>query len=232
MTVYAKLTKARLKLLDLPMKKSGENKFAKYHYFELGDFIPHIHKIFDEVGLCGVFSFEGPNVTLTIHDTEETGSIAFVSPMVAVQSAKGQAIQDLGSTHTYLRRYLWLMAMEIVEHDSVDRDKDNKPDTKIVEHDSVDRDTDNKPDTKPEVKPEVKKVEVKKKEEEFKQDYPLLVNMMFEWANVATSIPELTKLWKGNQVAIDEMKENHKELYTKLTEHFAMLRKNFEEKNG
>jgi len=209
MTVYAKLTKARLKLLESPMKKSGENKFAKYHYFELGDFIPHIHKIFDEVGLCGVFSFEGPNVTLTIHDTEGAGSIAFASPMVAVQSAKGQAIQDLGSTHTYLRRYLWLMAMEIVEHDTVDRDTD-----------------------KPDPKPEVKKIEVKKKEEEFKQDYPMLVNMMFEWANVATSIPELTKLWKGNQVAIDEMKENHKELYTKLTEHFAMLRKNFEEKNG
>jgi hypothetical protein len=211
MTVYAKLTKARLKLLESPMKKSGENKFAKYHYFELGDFIPHIHKIFDEVGLCGVFSFEGPNVTLTIHDTEGAGSIAFASPAVSAASAKGQAIQDLGSTHTYLRRYLWLMAMEIVEHDSVDRDTD-------------------KPDPKPDPKPEFKKVEVKK--EDFKQDYPLLVNMMFEWANVATSIPELTKLWKGNQVAIDEMKENHKELYTKLTEHFAMLRKNFEEKNG
>jgi hypothetical protein len=210
MTVYAKLTKARLKLLESTIKKGGENKFAKYNYFELADFLPPIHKIFDEIGLCGVFSFEGPNATLTIHDTEEAGSIAFVSPVVSAQSAKGQAIQDLGSTHTYLRRYLWLMAMEITERDTVDGG-DNKPDPK----------------------PEVKKVEVKKKEEEeFKQDYPMLVDMMFEWANVATNLPELTKLWKGNQVAIDEMKENHKELYTKLTDHFAMLRKNFEEKNG
>jgi len=214
MTVYAKLTKARLKLLESTIKKGGENKFAKYNYFELADFLPPIHKIFDEIGLCGVFSFEGPNATLTIHDTEEAGSIAFVSPVVSAQSAKGQAIQDLGSTHTYLRRYLWLMAMEITERDTVDGG-DNKPDTK--------------PDSKPDPKPEVKKVA---KEEEFKQDYPLLVNMMFEWANVASSVHELTKLWKGNQAAIDEMKENHKELYTKLTDHFAMLRKNFEEKNG
>jgi len=212
MTVYAKLTKARLKLLESTIKKGGENKFAKYNYFELADFLPPIHKIFDEIGLCGVFSFEGPNATLTIHDTEGTGSIAFASPVVSAQSSKGQAIQDLGSTHTYLRRYLWLMAMEITERDTVDGG-------------------DNKPDPKPDPKPEVKKVEVKK-EEEFKQDYPLLVNMMFEWANVASSVPELTKLWKGNQVAIDEMKENHKELYTKLTDHFAMLKKNFEEKNG
>jgi hypothetical protein len=213
MTVYAKLTKARLKLSETTIKKGGENKFAKYKYFELADFLPAIHEIFDEIGLCGVFSFEGPNATLTIHDTEKEGSIAFVSPVVSAQSAKGQSIQDLGSTHTYLRRYLWLMAMEITEHDTVDGG-------------------DNKPDPKLDPKPEVKKVEVKKVEEEFKQDYPMLVDMMFEWANVATNLPELTKLWKGNQVAIDEMKENHKELYTKLTEHFAMLRKNFEEKNG
>ena len=211
MTVYAKLTKARLTLLSVEMKKSGKNKFAGYHYFELADFLPPIHKIFDEIGLCGVFSFEGPNATLTIHDTEGTGSIAFASPVVSAQSPKGQAIQDLGSTHTYLRRYLWLMAMEITERDTVDDDTDKKED-----------------------KPEVKKVESKKEEkkEEFKQDYPLLVNMMLEWANVATSIPELTKLWKGNQADIDVMKENHKELYTKLSEHFAMLKKNFEVTNG
>jgi hypothetical protein len=29
-------------------------------------------------------------------------------------------IQMLGSTHTYLRRYLWLLAMELVEADAVD----------------------------------------------------------------------------------------------------------------
>jgi hypothetical protein len=226
MTVYAKLTKARLKLSQTTIKKGGENKFAKYKYFELADFLPAIHEIFDEIGLCGVFSFEGPNATLTIHDTEEAGSIAFLSPVVSAQSAKGQSIQDLGSTHTYLRRYLWLMAMEITEHDTVDGG-DDKPDPKSDT--KLDPKSDTKPDSKPDPKPEVKKVA---KEEEFKQDYPMLVDMMFEWANVATNIPELTKLWKGNQVAIDEMKENHKELYTKLTEHFAMLRKNFEEKNG
>jgi hypothetical protein len=34
----------------------------------------------------------------------------------------------LGSTHTYLRRYLWLMAMEIVESDAVDAEKqEEKP---------------------------------------------------------------------------------------------------------
>jgi len=209
MTVYAKLTKARLNLLSVDMKKSGKNKFAGYAYFELGDFIPHVHRIFDEVGLCGVFSFEGTNATLTIHDTEGTGAIAFVSPVVSALSPKGQPIQDLGSTHSYLRRYLWLMAMEIVEADTVDA-----------------------------IEPEVNKVQPKKpeakkeKEEEFKQDLPLLVDMMIEWGNTATSLTELTKLWKGNQADVDRMKEQHKDLYTKLSEHFGMLRKNFEVTNG
>jgi hypothetical protein len=36
------------------------------------------------------------------------------------ENAKGQAIQSLGSTHTYFRRYLWLMCMEITENDVID----------------------------------------------------------------------------------------------------------------
>jgi hypothetical protein len=33
MTVYKKLTEARLKLLSADMKKSGKNKFAGYEYY-------------------------------------------------------------------------------------------------------------------------------------------------------------------------------------------------------
>jgi hypothetical protein len=40
--------------------------------------------------------------------------------MVYASMEKLQAIQNLGSTHTYMRRYLWLMCMEIVENDAVD----------------------------------------------------------------------------------------------------------------
>jgi hypothetical protein len=126
MNVYKKLTQARLKLLSAEMKKSGHNKFAGYNYFELGDFIPHIHKIFDELGLCGIFNFEGSNATLTIHDTDQNGSIVFSSPVVSATKVekdgtqKPESIQDMGGKHTYFRRYLWLMALEITEHDSID----------------------------------------------------------------------------------------------------------------
>ena len=40
MSVYSKLMKARIRLQGMELKKSGENKFAGYKYFELGDFLP------------------------------------------------------------------------------------------------------------------------------------------------------------------------------------------------
>jgi hypothetical protein len=63
----------------------------------------------------------GETATLTIYDTEFTDQkIEFSTPIVYAEAAKGQPIQMLGSTHTYLRRYLWLLALELVEADAVD----------------------------------------------------------------------------------------------------------------
>lgn len=121
MSVYKKLQHARRQLLAADIKKSGKNKFAGFEYFELADFLPSISCIFDDVGLCGVVRFHADRATLTIVDSEEPHTeIEFTTPLVYAENAKGQAIQSLGATHTYLRRYLWLMAMEIVEHDAVD----------------------------------------------------------------------------------------------------------------
>jgi hypothetical protein len=120
MNVYKKLQTARVKLQDTNLKKSGKNTFAKFNYFELGDFIPEITDIFNEMGLCGVVNLQLDIATLTIHDTDSEGQIVFSTPLVHADMGKVQAIQNLGATHTYMRRYLWLMAMEIVENDMVD----------------------------------------------------------------------------------------------------------------
>ena len=119
MTVYRKLQAARHELVNSGIKKTGHNKFGGWYYYELGDFIPTVHKIFDAVGLCGVVTF-GEMAMLTIYDTDDGSSVQFFSPIVYAENSKGQAIQVLGSTHTYLRRYLWLLAMEITESDHID----------------------------------------------------------------------------------------------------------------
>jgi len=120
MSVYAKLNKARLQFHALPLKKSGHNKFAGYRYFELGDFLVPALQICDSVGISCTISFAGGDATMRIVDIEDGSSIILNTPM-ADAATKGQLpIQSLGSQHTYLRRYLWMLALEIVEHDAID----------------------------------------------------------------------------------------------------------------
>ena len=118
--VYGKLQKARVLLQELPLKKSGFNSFAGFKYFELADFLPSINTIFDNLGLCSVFSVSDGMATLRIFDSQFGGMIIFRSPTAEAGTGKAPPIQALGSMHTYLRRYLFLNALEITEHDAVD----------------------------------------------------------------------------------------------------------------
>ena len=120
MGVHKKLMAARMSLQEAPLKKSGHNKFAGYSYFELGDFIPTITEIFYNIGLCGVVSFDKELATLCITDTEDGSQIVLTSPMADANLKGCHPIQNLGAVETYTRRYLWVSAMEIVEHDALD----------------------------------------------------------------------------------------------------------------
>jgi len=125
MSVYKKLQEARILLQNTSLKKSGRNKFAGIEYFELGDFLPAIQNIFTKVGLCGTVSFGTEIASLTIVDVDATdfttqNYVVFSSPMSSAELKGCHAIQNLGAVQTYLRRYLWVVAMEIVEHDALD----------------------------------------------------------------------------------------------------------------
>ena len=107
-------------LQSTQLKKSGKNKFAGYEYFELGDFLPAIQNICQKVGLCGMVSFTATDAYLTIHETEGDGFVTFTSPMSSAALKGCHDVQNLGAVQTYLRRYLWTNAFEIVEHDALD----------------------------------------------------------------------------------------------------------------
>lgn len=161
-SVAKKLSKARAILAGKALKKSGVNrqryqdkhtgewKEMGFSYFELSDFLPETLKIFDEVGLCGVFKIN-PNHTeeiplgdtnavqritypetaeLTIINSDNSNEcIVFTQPTAQVDMRT--AIQSLGAKKTYLRRYLWMDAMEIAENDLMDSqptdDEEEKP---------------------------------------------------------------------------------------------------------
>jgi hypothetical protein len=111
---------ARMQLLNTPLKKTGHNKFAGYNYFELGDFLPEIQKIFAGLGLCGIVSYGIDIATLTITDMEDGTTLTITSPMSEANLKGTHPVQNLGAVQTYLRRYLWVTALEIVENDVLD----------------------------------------------------------------------------------------------------------------
>lgn len=120
MSVYRKLMQARVALQSHELKKSGHNKFSGYNYFELGDFLPQIQSIFNDLGLCGYVSFGREFAELTITDSDDNTSICIISPMASAELKGAHPIQQMGAVQTYQRRYLWMVALEIVEHDVLD----------------------------------------------------------------------------------------------------------------
>jgi hypothetical protein len=130
--VHKKLMNARMILQSMQLKKSGHNKFAGYQYFELGDFLPQINEIFHSQGLCGVISYTKDYADLTITDVDDGTCIVVTSPMVEANLKGAHAIQNLGAVETYQRRYLWMTAMEIVEHDALDSSAPIKEEKVII----------------------------------------------------------------------------------------------------
>ena len=144
MKVHNKLNQARMKLQNTKLNKSGHNKFAGYTYFELGDFLPTVNQIFNELGLCGVVSYGKELATLTITDIDDGGSIEITSPMAEANLKGCHPIQNLGAVETYTRRYLWVTALEIVEHDALDSSQpvvEKLPELKSVTIDDLDEES-------------------------------------------------------------------------------------------
>jgi hypothetical protein len=205
-SIYWKLSAARIMLQEQPLTKSGANKFAGYKYFELGDFLPAIQRIFNEVGLVDVISFTADTATLTLYDSDNGQSIVFTSPMGSANLKGCHEVQNIGAVETYQRRYLYVTALAIVEADSLDAVTGNK---------------DVEPPKKAEKKPEPK--------DDPSFDVNTFVEKMIEWGQTAQSQEELTSLWKNNQASIDKLKSGHAELFKRLVSLFGELKLKFQE---
>lgn len=215
MSVYHKLQIARVQLQGRTLSKSGNNKFAGYKYFELGDFLPAIQEIFDGLGLCGVVSFGREEANLTIVDTENpTDRIVIGSPMSSAALKGCHEVQNLGAVQTYLRRYLWVTAMEIVEHDALDASEPLKPETKKA--------------AVPEKAPAKKTVEgnggnwnIKITEEHGGQDWAAAAKQGAELAlGLAQTADDVLEIFKTNRVIFDQLKEADPAMHAEVMDKF------------
>lgn len=226
MSVYKKLQDARIKLQNTALKKSGHNKFAGYYYFELGDFLPAIQKICSEMGLCGVVSFDHNMAFLQINDTEDGTSVMFTSPMSSAALKGCHDVQNLGAVQTYLRRYLWVNAFEIVEHDALDAtlgsDTPKKPETVATKPAPAAV----KPVQAPN-KPAVKATlpgewTLKPIGDDFTESLKVGLDAMLQ---LATSPEDVANIFKVNRSTFDKAKEMDEQAYTEMMAKFTATKK-------
>lgn len=121
LNVFQKLAVARNQFIAAPVKKSGINRFAEYKYFELSDIVPVAISIFTDLGLLFNVSFTNDEAIGTLINTDKPEeTIEFRSPMRELEVKGMNAIQALGGTETYQRRYLYMVCLDIVEADAFD----------------------------------------------------------------------------------------------------------------
>ena len=224
--VFKKLQDARVRLQKTELSKSGRNKFAGYEYFELGDFIPAVQQICNDVGLCGVISYTASIASLTLHDTDGEGIVVFDSPMSTAALKGCHEVQNLGAVQSYLRRYLWMTAFEIVEHDGLDATTGSEaPVQKKVEVKAAP-----KVGAKAAPKADVADVpEIPKYEFAGEFSPALFMEKMLEWGKAATSTGGLSSLWKKNLQSLGLLEKQDAAGFEELKNAFREIKNNLKE---
>lgn len=121
MNVYGKLLEARKRFLEAGVKKTGVNRYAEYKYFTLDEIIPVKQTIFKDLGLADVISFGVDMANLTIFDVDNPDDmITFMSQLAPDESMIKNPIQKVGAIQTYVRRYLYMLALDIIESDGIE----------------------------------------------------------------------------------------------------------------
>lgn len=134
--IYGKIMEARLRFLESNPTKSGRNDFQKFSYYELDDIVPTATRICNEIGLyteidMGANTYGYATLTvINIDEPEEKTYYRIKMPEITGGNSN-QQLQATGTAETYLRRYLYLLFLDIAQNDEVDSTnlakKDKKP---------------------------------------------------------------------------------------------------------
>ena len=127
LNIYQRLALVREKFASAGITKSGKNMQLKSKYFELDDIVPIAMPLFHEQNLIPMVNFTKDDATMTILDmTDPQTTIVFTAPMREwLGNSAVTPVQALGATETYMRRYLYQQALDIVEADEME----NRPTT-------------------------------------------------------------------------------------------------------
>jgi hypothetical protein len=134
-TIHERMAMIKSDLSKTKIKKSGHNKYAGFKYHELSDFIEHINELNVKHGVNDFVVIDEEtrscSITLTSWSDSQDSYTLKIPYREAEMLAKGgaasnvDAIQRMGSTVTYNRRYLYMTAYNIQESDGVDSNEQN-----------------------------------------------------------------------------------------------------------
>lgn len=135
--IYEKLSEIQFQLLQTPLPKTGKNKHNGAEYYQLQDILPAV-KIACKQHNCGTytnFPFDTENMMyraeLHFRDFDSKEEIVFEIqyPELAQLNNGMNIAQSEGAYITYLRKYLYLNAFDLIERDIIDASKPSDDNT-------------------------------------------------------------------------------------------------------
>lgn len=126
--IYQRLALARKEFLEKGIQKSGNAK--NYNYFELKDIVPIATEVFDNNGLLLVVNFAEGNAIGTLYNTDDPTqtmeTTIDLSTTVNIPTTRDggtimNSVQWIGSKITYIRRYMYMLVLDIIEDDEIDK---------------------------------------------------------------------------------------------------------------
>lgn len=129
LNVYQKLIEARIRFQEANVKKTGINRYAEFKYFTLKDIVPAKTQIFNDLGLVDTIEFKEGFALLTLRNVDKPDEfIYFSSDTAPDESLIKNPIQKLGAVETYIRRYLYMLELDIIEEDTIEETTDKSED--------------------------------------------------------------------------------------------------------
>jgi len=133
MCIYEKLSNVQLAIMRRNIKKSGYNKFKKYHYHTLDDLMPACLDECHKEGLTFYFDFTtNPMIYLHVWNSDEymccgLSSLKLLPPDDDKNNKNNIIVQDMGAAVTYQKRYLLLDLFNISDVELIDSDMNDNP---------------------------------------------------------------------------------------------------------
>lgn len=124
LSIYEKLAAMRVELQKENISKSGKNDYSQYEYYELSDFLPACNRIADKYKTVTLFNINENIAALSVINCENAEDrLTFELPVANISVPGATAMQNIGAVTTYARRYLYMIAFEISENDTLDTTK-------------------------------------------------------------------------------------------------------------